>query len=188
MDAVPTPTPVTREVFLDWVERQELPYEFDGREPLPMNRGSFWHSQITSNIMRELFSRLDGRSCQILPPGAGIATVADRVRFPDVVVIPAGTSSPVRLMPDPIVVFEVKSPSSDRLDRFTKVREYAAVPSILRYVLLEQDSMNGSVMSRRAGNPSWTLDPLSEGDTLLLPEIGAEVLLDAFYAGVEFPA
>ncbi len=188
MDIAPTPAPMTREAFLDWAERQELPYEFDGVEPVPMNGGSFWHFKITSNIMRELFTRLDERTYQVLPPGAGISTVGDKVRFPDVLVIPAGTSSPVRLMPNPIVVFEVKSPSSDRLDRFTKAREYAAVPSILRYVLLEQDSMHGSVMSRRAGGQSWTLDPLTQGETLRLPEIGAEVPLDAFYAGVEFPA
>ncbi len=178
---------MTQEAFLDWVERQELPYEFDGVEPMPMHGGNIWHQIMTSNIMFELRKRVDPSTLLVLPPGTGVATVGGRVRFPDVVVVPAG-AAPLRVMPDPIVVFEVKSPSSDRLDRFTKAREYAGVPSILRYILLEQDSMHGFVMSRRPGEPAWTLEPLAQGDAVRMPEIGLEGPLEAFSAGVKFPA
>ena len=38
------------------------------------------------------------------------------------------------------MVFEVLSPSSGQTDRIVKVREYASVPTVRRYVILEYTS------------------------------------------------
>ncbi len=44
-------------------------------------------------------------------------------------------------MPGVIVVFEVLSPTSGRTDRIIKLREYQAVASIKRYVILDYGSV-----------------------------------------------
>ena len=46
-----------------------------------------------------------------------------------------------RTIPGAVVVFEIVSPTSSRIDRIIKVREYAAVPSIRRYVILKLTSV-----------------------------------------------
>ena len=74
------------------------------------------------------------------------------------------------------------------MDRIVKVREYAAVPSVLRYVILEHASMGLTVLERSAGDPKWTVSTLTEGDILPLPEIGIEVPVTELYDGVDLTA
>ena len=47
----------------------------------------------------------------------------------------APTATAVR---NPVVIFEVLSPSTAAKDRIVKAREYQATPSVQRYVMLEQ--------------------------------------------------
>lgn len=88
-------------------------------------------------------------------------------------------------MPDPVVVFEVVSPSSVRIDQVLKLAEYHTVPSIRRYVLVEQDGIALTVHARTASE-AWTTTALVDGDTLALPEIGVEIPVAALYDGVSF--
>jgi hypothetical protein len=44
---------------------------------------------------------------------------------------------------------------SGRTDRIAKVREYAAVPSIKRYVILESTSVGLTVMERSRPEDAW---------------------------------
>jgi hypothetical protein len=49
----------------------------------------------------------------------------------------------------PDVPTEIINPGTGRTDRLVKVREYAAVPSILRYFLLESTSIGVTVHERK---------------------------------------
>ena len=82
-------------------------------------------------------------------------------------------------------MFEVLSPGTSATDRITKLREYQATPSILRYVILEQDSIAATVFTR--SGQDWLARPMIEGDTPAMPEIEASLSLAAIYADVELP-
>ena len=87
-----------------------------------------------------------------------------------------------------IVVFEVLSPASGRMDRIVKVREYAAVPSILRYVIVESSGVGLTVLERPAADQKWTVTTLlTAEDTLALPEIGIALPVAELYEAVEPP-
>lgn len=172
---------MTREAFLDWAEAQEARYEFDGFEPVAMTGGTMGHSQITLSIHRALFARLQGSGCRPLGPDAGVATIGDAVRYPDALVTCSPFRPDDRLAPNPVVVFEVLSLNSGRTDRILKVREYQAVTSILRYVLLERTSVAATVFQRSSGSEVWTASTVVAGETLRMTEIGIEVPLDEFY-------
>ena len=88
------------------------------------------------------------------------------------------------IVPEPVVVFEVLSPSTSRTDRIEKLREYQATTSIQRYVILEQDSIAATVFSRLGAD--WIAHALTDGDVLQMPEIGIELTLAEIYADVEF--
>ena len=177
--------PMTREEFLDWAARQPGRHEFDGRNPVPMTGGTNNHGIIADNLRFELKLRLRGGPCRAMgPDGGGVATAGGRVRYPEAAVTCSPIPGKAHLVPDPIVVFEVVSPSSASMDHVHKLREYHAVPSILRYVLIEQDGIAVTVHARQG--EAWTTVPLIDGETLVLPELGVDLPVAAFYDGVTF--
>jgi Uma2 family endonuclease len=110
------------------------------------------------------------------------------VRYPDGLVTCTPITGDEYMTPNVVVVFEVISPASGRMDRIVKVREYAAVPSILRYVIVESASVGLSVLERRAGDQKWTVTTLMADEALPLSEIGIEIPVAELYEGVDFPA
>ena len=185
MNVALRPPRMTQDEFFAWVETQEGRYEFDGFQPVAMPGGTRGHGQIAANILVALASRLDSSPCTALGSDAGIETVNDAVRYPDVVVTCTDSDGKVRKMPSPVVVFEVVSDSSARDDRIIKLNEYHAVPSIKRYVIVEQDSIGMMVFSR-TGTEAWNAISLKEDDVLTIPELGVEIPIVEFYRRVNF--
>ena len=170
--------------FLAWEERQELRYEFDGFVPVAMTGGTLRHGAIQANLVIALGTRLRGSPCRAF--GEGIKIEADgSIRYPDAFVRCGGAIDDKTIADDPVVVFEILSPSSSRTDRIAKVREYGNTPSIQRYVILEQTSQAATVFTRQHGK--WTAELVSEDAELDMPEIGISVPLADLYEGVSFP-
>jgi len=176
---------MTREEFLNWAEAQRARFEFDGFEPVAMTGGTRDHSQICQNIYAALRQRLKGTGCTPLGPDAGVAMIGDAVRYPDALVTCTKGPGTDRLVPGVVVVFEVVSPTSERIDRIDKLREYRVVPTIRRYVILEHTSAAITVYARTNGDDPWTASPLTEDDVLPMPEIGIDVPVAEFYEGTD---
>jgi len=182
---VPT---MTRDQFFDWAEASGGRYEFDGFQPVAITGGNLNHNQIAFNIHVALRGRLGGTGCRPHGMDAGVATIGDTVRYPDGVVTCSPINGVSRLIPNPVVVFEVISPTSDHMDRIVKLREYAAVDTIRRYVIVESTSAGLTVHERKAAGQRWTVASAMAGDRLPLPEIGIEIPVDELYEGVDFSA
>ena len=168
---------MTQAEFFTWAQTQDIRYEFDGFQPVAMTGGSINHSRITQSIHFALRTRLKGSGCEALGPDAGIATVGDTVRYPDALVICTKVPGEVHLVPGAVVVFEVLSPTSGRTDRIDKVREYHAVVSIRRYIILEHTSVGLTVFERAKAENAWRATALTADDTLLMPELGIGIPL-----------
>ena len=180
--------PMTREDFLLWAESQEGRYEFDGFEPVAMTAGTNNHGTISNNLNFQLTLRLESSSCRSMPPeGGGVATIGKKVRSPEATVTCTKIRGRDRLIPNPVIVFEVISESTRRIDQIDKLREYHAVPTIKRYVIIEQTGVAVTVHSRRGDEP-WTTLPYGAGDVLDLPEIGIELPVALLYRNVDFDA
>jgi Putative restriction endonuclease/Transposase DNA-binding len=110
--------------------------------------------------------------------------VAGRIRCPDAFVTCGEPGAPRETVErTPVVVFEVLSESTQTVDRTDKAREYRETPSIQRYVMLEQVRAAATFCARQGD--TWTVSLLFRGDTLSVPEIGAEIPLDELYLGLE---
>lgn len=173
--------PMTLAQFLAWEERQELRYEFDGFQPVAMTGGTAAHEIIGGTLRAILRDRLRGKPCRPWGPTIKIE-VAGRIRYPDAFVSCTPVPPDVTVIRDPVIVFEIVSPSTSRTDRIEKLREYQATPSIQRYVILEQDSVAAMVFSRLGSD--WIARALTEGEVLQMPEIGIEIPLADIYADV----
>jgi Uma2 family endonuclease len=174
--------PMTLEQFLAWEERQELRYEFDGFQPVAMTGGTFAHSSIQRNLLTALTTRLRGKPCQ--PQGSHMKVqVAGHIRYPDAFVVCNPVPPRATVVTEPVVVFEILSPSTQEDDLITKNAEYRATPSVQRYIVLQQN-FAGAMAFRRSGE-EWVSDLVPADSILRLPEIGIEIPLPEIYEGVE---
>ena len=172
------------EEFLAWEAGQEGKWEYDGTGPVEMTGGTLAHALIQANLIAALHRRLAGTTFQVF--GSELKIQVDgRIRYPDAFVKRAGGLAGSTVVLDPIVVFEVNSPSTEQTDHFTKNGEYAATASIQRYVMLEQGVIGATVFARSGAE--WTGRLLQADAVLHMPEIGTEAPLAEFYTGL-FPA
>ncbi len=169
--------PLTLEKFLVWERAQPARYEFDGVQPVAMTGGSRPHARVGAKLVAALINRIHS-PCEAFGRDLKVQTTG-RIRYPDANVVCTASDEESDLV-EPTVVFEVLSPSTALTDRRVKALEYAAVPSIHVYVLLEQDRPEVTVMRRSAGWEPKTLRGLDA--TLELPEIDVSVPLQDIYA------
>lgn len=175
--------PMSLEAFLDWESQQERKHEFDGFQPVCMTGVNAAHSQIQVNLLGLLFNALRGQRCQGYGSNLKIQ-VAGRIRYPDAFIVCTPVSSEAVVVHDPVVVFEILSPSTSDKDHFEKNLEYRDTPSIQRYVMLEQ-SRRGATVFSRAGD-DWVGHVLTGGHDLELPEVGITLPMLELYEGVTF--
>jgi len=179
----------TQEQFFDWAENQDTRYEFDGLQPVAMTGGFNNASAIGVNLTTGLRTRLRGTDCRPLGPDAGVETINRAVRYPDALITCTRFDGTGRTIPGVVVVFEVVGATADanRRDRIIKVREYAAVPSIRRYVIIESSSIGLTVMERSTPDQVWQTTVLANDDILRMPEISIEIPVAEIYEDIAFP-
>ena len=163
--------PWTTDSFLAWENRQEGKYEFDGRDVIPMTGGTVAHQIIVFNLLVALGRLLSGLS--IRPLHEMRLRIGSRVRYPDVVVSSAPLDQTVRTLTDAMAIFEVLSDDTAVTDRVDKLIDYAEVPSLRCYVLLEQTTMAATLFQREPGG-AWIASAHTNG-ALILP--GLEIQL-----------
>ena len=183
MSLAHSPAPMTVAEFLAREETQELRWEFDGFTPVAMTGGTEAHEIIQLNLVAALNARLRGTPCRAYGSNVKVRVAADRIRYPDAFVVRAPVNPRGTVRDDPVVIFEVLSPSTARTDRVEKMHEYWETPSIQRYVLIEQDAVSAMAFAR--GDESWSGRVLWPGSVLALPEIGIELPLDEMYEGID---
>lgn len=137
--------------FLAWEERQGLRHEFDGARPVAMTGGTFAHALIQGNLAASLIGRLRGKPCRFVGSDLKIEA-AGNIRYPDGFVTCSAAASTATVIRDPVVIFEILSPSTSSTDRIVKNEEYRATPSVRRYVILEQDRVAASPSSTKASS------------------------------------
>jgi Uma2 family endonuclease len=168
--------------FLEWEERQEARYEFDGFQPVAMTGGTAAHAFIQRNLAISIGGRLRSRECQFYGNTLKVE-VAASIRYPDGFVVCSEVSPQSKVVHDPVVIFEVLSDRTGRTDLVTKNHEYAATLSVRRYVILAQDTIAGT-MFERVGD-DWVGHLLAADSMLRMPEIGLEVPLAELYEGID---
>ncbi len=177
-------TRMTLEEFLAWERPQERKWEFDGRSPVEMPGGTHNHAVLQGNLNYSLVGLLRGSACRFLGSEMKLLA-ANRIRYPDGMILCTPVPGKALMVEAPVVVFEILSDSTQSIDRVDKNAEYRAVPSIQRYVMLEQDRIAATVFQRIGAH--WLGHLLTAGDTLSLPEAAIDLPLAALYEGVELP-
>ena len=121
--------PMTLAEFLEWEERQPLRYEFDGVGPVAMTGGTRRSRRHPSEISPSPSAGASAAS-RVTSYGSDlkIQIAEGHVRYPDGMVVCSPLDRTATVVYDPVVIFEVLSPSTARNDRIVKAREYQATP------------------------------------------------------------
>lgn len=158
-------------------------YEYVAGQVDAMAGATLNHNLITSNFSALLWLSLRGQPCFPVSSDLLIKTAHDRFRYPDVVVVCNDDPSQDDYVRErPILVVEVISESTRRTDKTDKRLEYIALPSLLEYVLVEQDIAEITVYRRSA---SWQPSYYYLGEEVLLESIGASLCVEDIYERVE---
>ena len=168
----------TVEDFLAFEAEEEEPCELIGGVVRMMTGQSAAHSVIKGNIALALRDALPD-SCRAYVSDPRIVTET-AVMYPDVQVVCRPLAPDDDRVTDPTVLFEVLSPSTQRLDRIDKWREYQEIGSLQHFVLIEQPERRAEIFSRTA--TGWHLvivDPPE--DAVVLQAVGATLSLEAIY-------
>ena len=177
--------PMTVEDFLMFLdgepERKDQKWELHDGVPKLMVCGTAAHSMIAGNIDRALFGQARDRGCEVMR--GFLAQANNHAAFEPDVVIRCGPTNPrSRAATDPVVVFEVLSPSTMRYDRGTKLERYREIASLKQIVLVYQDSIRLEAWLREGED--WTEEPiilLSLEEALSIPALQTDLPLSAIY-------
>jgi Uma2 family endonuclease len=181
---VQVPLRMDKAAFLDWVQGREERYELDRERVIMMTGGSRAHWQIAANLFRALDARVDPEKWAVLPE-FGIDLESESIRFPDVIVDIAGEAPKDLTATAPVLIAEVLSPSSERVDLGDKSAEYLRLPSLAAYLVLAQDQIKAWVWTRGAAGFAAGPDVL-EGDNaaIRIEALGIDLPLGEVYARV----
>lgn len=173
------PHPWTVEDFLAFEAEEPERYEFVDGIVRMMTGASAAHSRIKGNLSSALDTALGDGPCTAYVDDLKVMT-ANAVMYPDVLVICRPLAPDDDRVPDPTVVFEVLSPTTETHDRIRKWREYQTIASLQHFVLVAQSERRVEVYSR--DRDSWQLAVVEPpNNALVLKAIGAELSLEAIY-------
>jgi len=85
---------------------------------------------------------------------------------------------------DPVVIFEVLSPSTERFDRDLKFQRYQSIDSLKDYILVSQEQVHIEHFTRQADG-RWRLRHLrSRDEELKIDSIGVAIPIQRIYERV----
>jgi Uma2 family endonuclease len=172
----------TADGFLAWEDKQDGKHEFDGRAVVAMTGGTVAHQRIVFNLCLTLMGLLDQRPLTAVQEMR--VRTATTVRYPDVVICAAPLDQTTRTLTDAVAIFEVLSDDTATTDRVEKLIEYATLPSLRCYVLLEQTEIAATLFHRESGGP-WIASAHTGGIVFLA---GPDITLPMaeLYRGLTF--
>jgi len=146
------------------------------------------HNRIASNVLGALYYQLRGRPCQPFNSDTKIRIrFPTHVRFyyPDASVICQPNDPNESFQDAPVVLAEVLSRKTRRLDEGEKKDAYLAIPSLSVYLLVEQEA--AAVVAYRRTDQGFVPEVYEGLDAVVpLGEIDTELPLREIYAGVTF--
>jgi Uma2 family endonuclease len=191
---IPTVTPAAtfatpqEYLALERVSKEKHEY-FEGKV-IAMAGASLKHNDIVAHLLREIGGILKDKPCRILPSDIRIAIPSgESYMYPDATIVcgqPELTDAQFDTLKNPMVIFEVLSPSNEDHDRGKKFFFYRQIPSFKEYFLVDSTKPFIEV-SRREENGAWKFEIIVDPDgELFIASIGVSIPIAEVYRNVSF--
>lgn len=182
---------MTPEEYLAFERTSKVKHEYADGEVFAMSGGTYEHSLLASNVVRELGNALVDRPCDVHGADMKIKVAATkRFFYPDASVVcgaPIFADDQRDAVLDPKVVIEVLSDSTERYDRGEKFAHYRRIESLQDYVLVSQTEPLVEHFHRQADG-TWLYRALEAGGQLVLTSLDCTIAVADIYRKVFRPS
>ena len=168
---------ITETEYLQGELISDIKHEYIDGEVYAMAEASRNHLRLVGNLHTALNRHLNNSPCE--PFVNYLKVKANRNFFyPDVMVICDDPQGNDYYTEQPVLIVEVLSKATRRLDKTVKFNAYKALPSLQEYVLIEQDYVEIQVF-RRVEN--WTPAHYFLGDDMRLASVDLTIPVSEIY-------
>ena len=148
---------------------------------IAMAGASVNHERIAVNFSAELYNRLKNSPCE--PFGSDMKVrVRDNFYYPDLLVDCSFDEAEPYYTTSPVIIVEVLSRSTRKMDEKTKLIEYFNIPTLQEYVLIEQDIADVTVYRRQEG---WRSTHYFLGESVYFESIDCTIAVEDIYRRVK---
>lgn len=179
-------TGISVEEYLNGEEISQIRYEYINGEVYAMAGTSDKHNIIAGNIFANLWSHLKDSSCQTFIENMKVRVDVQTFYYPDLLVSCEENPESPYYRDEPILIVEVISPSTKQIDRREKLHAYRDMPSVVEYVIVEQEKMEVEIHRRQSGG-NWITYFYAENDAeVTLESVDLTLPLSEIYRRVTF--
>lgn len=187
MTALRQPNPVSISEYLAGEELSGVKHEYLGGAIHAMAGATNQHNAVAVNALGFLVAQLRGKSCRPFNADTKIRIeFPDHVRFyyPDALVVCAPNPATDHFQDRPVVIVEVLSESTRRIDLGEKRDAYLTIPS-LKVLLFAESTTPSVLVYRRQPEGGFALEEHKGlAATIPLPEIDCSLPLAELYEQV----
>lgn len=177
--------------YLEYERKAETKHEYHDGTIVAMAGASWAHNLITADTSRHLGNQLEGGPCVVVSTDLRVSVPeCNKYYYPDGIVVcgePRFEANVFDTLLNPLLIIEVLSDSTERIDRIEKFDCYGTLASLTDYVLISQHTPRIEHYSRLPDGGWHYVVARGLEATLPLPTIGCELRLAAVYARVTFP-
>ena len=133
---------MTVDQFLAWADSQPGRWELYDGVPYATAPERAQHAKVKHRIAKALERGIEkaGCGCFMLPDGMTVRVDDNTAHEPDALVYCGQELPPDAVeVPTPVIVVEVLSPSTRRIDAAAKMMGYFSLPSVMHYLIVDPD-------------------------------------------------
>ncbi len=179
--------PMDNATFLNWVQGREGRFELAGGYVVMMTGGTARHGLLVGNLFELLRARLDRKQWNVFSD-FGIDVRPGTLRYPDIVVDRYGVKGDALIAKAPVVVAEVLSPSTMKIDLGDKASEYLQLPTLASYLVFAQDEVKAWAYYRSSADqfPPGPQVFAGADASIAIPALSIDLSLSDVYRGIDF--
>jgi len=182
------PLPISVQDYLAGELIARRKHEFVDGVVYAMSGGTVTHSRIASNAVIAVGSQLRGKKCEVFNSDMKVRvrqSRGTRFYYPDLSVVCQPNPPTDTFQDAPVVIVEVLSESTRRVDQYEKREAYLSIDS-LRVLILVEQSLPAATVYRRHDEGFDREVFIGLDATIPLPEINCQLSLTELFANVEF--
>jgi Uma2 family endonuclease len=179
-------TKISVEDYLESEKHSPIRHEFVEGEIFAIAGASDNHARISGNIFVALSLHLRNSPCEPFSNDIKVRVRTNVYYYPDVLVSCEQSPENPHFRYNPILIIEVISKSTERVDRTEKVFLYQQLSSLQEYVVVDQYRMEVQV-HRRQENGGWITYFFNELDDIVeFTSVDLQIPLPEIYRRVTF--
>ncbi len=183
----------TVEEYLAFEKTSPIRHEYVSGQLYAMAGGTKNHNRIALDLAGVLNHKLNRSGCEAFVSDVKVYVHPEVYYYPDVIVtceeLAEDEDEDDYIAENPVLLVEVLSKTTQRTDRFEKLREYQFLPSLREYLLIEQTHYQVEVYRHTAAGEAWQKEVYTTPEQeVLLASVKTSFTLAEIYARVRFGA